>query len=141
MVGMLTLLLLVAAAALLVIGYLSEQPGLVWTALVLSVGAALTVLIPWVVGRLRTHRAAAGDTIEERPTLAPSEPALGAPEATTPEPSSGGSPDPEVVFVPGRLTFHDPGCATVAGKGTSAASRAQLEAGGMTACRRCLGTR
>lgn len=117
---MLAVLLLLAATVLLAVGYVSEEPDLVRIALGASVAAAVLVLAPRLV-----------ETLRSRGTAPDNSPAGELPIEDAAE--------PDVVFVPGRLTFHAATCPTLGGKTTSSADRAQLEAGGMKPCRRCLG--
>lgn len=124
---MIALLLLLAAATLLVLGYLNEQPALVWVALGLSCLVVLLVLGPRLVPS-RKSASAESDTFEHgEPTEQPQ----------PPEEASEAEPAP-VVFAPGKLTFHRASCGELGDVPTSAAARHQLEAGGMKACPHCL---
>lgn len=121
---MVVLLLLVVALILLGHGYLTESTDEVIAAGAVSVVAALIIVGSRLLARRR-------------------EPADVETEPAGPAPSPSGREDRvarKVVFVAGRATFHDPGCAVVVDKATSSAERAELEAGGMQPCRRCLGT-
>lgn len=126
---MVVLLLVVVAAILLGHGYLTESQDEVIAAGALSLAAAALVIVDRVRSRSRTA-GATKDAVEEMDAADESD---GSDE--TDKPDDAGD---RVVFVPGRTTFHRPGCVVVADKQTSAADRAELELGGMQPCRRCI---
>ncbi len=129
---MVVVLLVVVAAILLGHGYLTESRDEVIAAGVLSLGAAALVIVDRVRARIGTAgegEAAADEPGERHAANEPAEPD---------EADESDDPGDRVVFVPGRTTFHRPGCAAVADKQTSAAERAELELGGMQPCRRCI---
>ena len=139
---MLAVLLLLAAAALLAVGYVGEEPDLVRIALGASVAAAVLVLAPRLVGTIRARRGAGADAADGEDPVEDAAVDAQEPEAATELETVTRRTDAvgeDVVFVPGRLTVHAATCAALGGKTTSSADRAQLEAGGMKPCRRCLG--
>lgn len=143
---MAVLLLIAVAAVLLGHGYLTESRSEVIAAGIVSLVAAGLI----VVDRVRARRPVApraddaADPAEADERVAAEEPEtdpggdvdvdLDA-DAAVPESVNASG---EVVFVPGRLTFHLAGCTVIADKPTSSAARGELEKGGMQPCRRCI---
>lgn len=129
---MLVLVILAAAVGLLVHGLVVESS----TEVMAAGGLSLLVLAVVVGSRWWSARPDAERDTPIRPPAAlyvTEESAdEGAPSLAAPEHVG------RVVFVAGRTTFHAPTCAAVEGRPVSSADRADLEAGGMSACRRCL---
>lgn len=124
---MIVLVLLVAAAAFLGVGVGADSSVLDSVAVGLSGVAVILVLGSWAWPLLTRPRA-----VEPAESAAPE-----AEPAALPVRIQDASPV-AVVFVPGRTTFHAPECTSVQGKASSRGVRADLEAGGMTACKRCM---
>ena len=138
---MLVLILIAIAAILLGHGYATESTDEVVAALVVSVVATLVVVGERVVARRRGVTGPGTPTAEG--VAVDEDDVVEAAAVTDVESQSGPeadteADDPEVVFTPGRTTFHLRTCPTMRDKPTSASTRSQLEAGGMTACKRCL---
>jgi hypothetical protein len=119
---MLVLVLVVVAAILFGHGYLTDStPEVVLAGALALLGIVLVLGQRWMESRRASSIATLPDADDDSDDHAQ--------ETVT---------SADVVFVPGRMTFHDPSCSAVAGKPASAAGRASLAAGGMKACRRCL---
>ena len=135
---MIVLILLVAAAAFLGMGVGTGSGVLDSVAVGLSLLAVLIVVGSWIWPYLARQPKVGADpatdvaefATESEPELAP----VSEPGAVPAEPD-GQLP---VVFVVGRTTFHRSDCGLVQGKTSSRGVRGDLEAGGMTACKRCL---
>lgn len=131
---MIVVALLVAATAALAYGWSEEKTGYVIAALCLSVLAGLLVLAPRALPLLRRlarrPESSAADVRPAAVTAAPFD-AVDAPGDSSPE------DDSTAWFVPGRTTFHREGCAALGDRPASSGQRAQLEVGGMSACKRC----
>lgn len=133
---MMVLLLIVLAAAALGTGVAADSEVLVYVALGLSALAAVLVVAARVLPALRAVEDAPDDLADGDPGGGVPPVAVGIEAAEVAEPSVAG--EQPVVFVVGRTTFHRADCAQVEGKAQSSAQRDQLEAGGMSPCRRCL---
>lgn len=117
----LAVLLLLAAAVLLGLGVMNEQPGLVWVALGLSIMAGLLVVLPRLAGALR--RPGSGGPVDE----------------SSPADQAGPTGEPETaVFQPGKLTFHRARCPELGDTSTVSGLRSELVAAGMKPCPHCL---
>ncbi len=99
-------------------------------------GEGLAPVIPATSAADADHRAAA-DGVPDGPVALDSKTADSIDLSDGSRDLSDRSRD-EVVFLPRRATFHAVDCSAVAGRPVARGSRADLEATGMTACRRCL---
>ncbi|WP_110208458.1 hypothetical protein [Nocardioides daejeonensis] len=144
---MAVLLLLAIAALALGFGWGMEEAWLVYAALAASVLAALTTVARLVAA----GRSAGPEPTPEESTPGPSPEEVAEPPGSDPAPADGAveeseriapAADPlldgEVVFLPRRSTFHRPECSAVLDRAVARGQRSDLEASGMTACRRCL---
>jgi hypothetical protein len=132
--------LVVAAAALVVLGWVLQSGLLSAIALVLAVVAAL-ISAAAVLRRRRAERA------EETPAVgAPVSQAVGDTPVTA-EPAEEPVPDPPapdggdavVRVVPGRLRYHRAGCTLVGGRVSQQLTVDEAHEEGFTPCSRCVG--
>ena len=139
---MIAVVLILAAAAALGAGIAMDNQALVYAALGMSMAAAGLVLATRLVPQWRLVGAATDRAADEPAEAAePAEPELiGADAILAPGHGVAGADldGAAVVFIAGRTTFHSPECPLFAGKARSSALRAELVAGGMTPCKRCL---
>lgn len=129
---MIVIALVLLGAVGLGIGVASDNETFVVVALASSLLAIFMVLFSRVSSNLRIERAEAANV---RPAATPG----GSKSVKTRDRHSAVQPGAEhVVFMAGRTTYHRPDCGLIAGKPRSSALRAELESGGMSACRRCM---
>ncbi|GAB4009089.1 hypothetical protein [Nocardioides ultimimeridianus] len=150
---MVAIVVLLAAAVLLVVGWVTDSDAQLIAACVLA-GLVAVALIADHLLRRDSAGLAAGTTVASearaQPDPAAEDPAVDddawvgpgtaqeLPVAAAGEVGESETGDAQgVVFVPGRMTFHRPGCRTVEGKSVGRGSRADLEGAGMNACRSC----
>jgi hypothetical protein len=132
---MVVLLLIVSAAVLLGHGFLTEST--------VEVGAAGVLALLGVIGVFVDRRLRREVPPAEGATAVVDDEADEVSAVTTDAEDATGdaAPGTDVVFVPGQLVFHDPGCQLLGDRPTSHARRCDLEAGGMAICDRCLADR
>ena len=117
-----SVVLIVASSATLVLGWASSQPGLIWTSIALTTGAAVCLAIAYQrsVRAARTERAEVSENADAAATVvtvsSSASPAAVRPETPTaakaPDkpPGAPSSAEEEVVAIPDRRKYHRPNC-------------------------------
>lgn len=155
-----SVVLILASAATLVLGWVNENEGLIWTSIAFSVGAALALALAYVRSRREgftpAPEAASGDEAaapprhevteppDEAPAAAEERPEPAAPVETVEEPqiaaAEGAAAEEsaeEVVAIPERKKFHRPSCRYAKAAGAEPIMKSEATRRSYSACGIC----
>lgn len=128
-----SVLLIAGSAIALVFGWVSANESLIWTSIVASVGAAVTLALAFFRSRQEATAGARRSAAEGR-AAAPAESGaapIGAPAATEE------GADAEVVGVRDSKRFHRPECRYAGSKGAEKMTKGAAQKAGFRACGVC----
>lgn len=144
---MIAVLLAVAAAACLLIGFLSAVHALGWVALGLAAVAGLLVLLPTSSGIVVEALVEPVDAPEPETPAVPEPPVVELAETPSTDPlpvpqpvehAETPSTDGLVLVIPGRRRFHQPGCELLTGHDAEKLTEEEAREEEFTPCTRCV---